>query len=293
MIECSQLIKKYGKKTALNGVSFSLKKGVYGLIGENGAGKSTLFRALIGQEKVDSGKIRIDGETPEQGKLRIGYLPQKFDFFQNLTVSEGFDYIATLKGMTDNREKEIDYWLKQLNLYEQKKKKIKALSGGMKQRLGIGQAFLGKPDYVILDEPTVGLDPRERLAFRNLVNEIGASTTVLISTHIIEDVEAACENILVLSHGKLLYGGTVREFIDNVKEEVYTVRIPREKISALSQKVNIISVKLFGEELEVRFAKKDAAIELKSKKRESCNLEDAYFLATGMSYKKGECHGGD
>lgn len=292
MIECGHLVKKYGKKTALEDVSFKLKKGIYGLIGENGAGKSTLFRMLIGQEKADSGTIKIDGETPDQGKLRIGYLPQKFDFFQNLTVYEGLDYIATLKGIKDNRDKEIDYWLRQLNLYEQRKKKIKVLSGGMKQRLGIGQAFLGKPDYVILDEPTVGLDPKERLAFRNLVNEIGANTTILIATHIIEDVEAACENILVLNRGKVIYGGKAQDFIQNVKEEIYSVRIPREQIGVLNKKVNIISIKLFGDELEVRYAERNSVLDVSGKRRERCNLEDAYFLATEMIYKKGECHEG-
>lgn len=292
MIECGHLVKKYGKKTALEDVSFKLKKGIYGLIGENGAGKSTLFRMLIGQEKADSGTIKIDGETPDQGKLRIGYLPQKFDFFQNLTVYEGLDYIATLKGIKDYRDKEIDYWLRQLNLYEQRKKKIKVLSGGMKQRLGIGQAFLGKPDYVILDEPTVGLDPKERLAFRNLVNEIGANTTILIATHIIEDVEAACENILVLNRGKVIYGGKAQDFIQNVKEEIYSVRIPREQIGVLNKKVNIISIKLFGDELEVRYAERNSVLDVSGKRRERCNLEDAYFLATEMIYKKGECHEG-
>lgn len=291
MLKCDHLVKKYGKKIALNDVSFTLNKGIYGLIGENGAGKSTLFRMLIGQEKANKGAIHIDGELPEQARLRIGYLPQKFDFFQNLTAYESLKYIGTLKRI-NNLDSEVDYWLNQLNLFEQKKKKVKALSGGMKQRLGIGQAFLGKPDYVILDEPTVGLDPRERLAFRNFINEIGANTTILIATHIIEDVESSCENILVMNQGNLLYGGSVQEFIRNVKEEIYTIRIPREQIAALNKKLNIIAIKLYGDEIEVRFAQKEPSIDLSGKRKsENCSLEDAYFLATEMVYKKGAYHG--
>ncbi len=287
MIECVNVHKKYGSHMALNDLSFTLHHGVYGLIGENGAGKSTLFKTLIGEENCSSGKILIDGTEPSEGKLKIGYLPQKFDFFQNISVYDSMEYIGLLKGLEKKEIKEqVSYWLKQVNLWTEKKKKVSALSGGMKQRLGIAQAFLGNPEYILLDEPTVGLDPKERLVFRNLVNEIGANKMILISTHIIDDVQAACENILVLHNGNLLYSGTTQGFIDGVSRPVYTIRIPRAKLAKWNTILNIISIKLFGEELEVRYYENEQELPLLDAKRVDCTLEDAYFFATGMFFRK-------
>lgn len=289
MLECKNVTQMFKSIYALSDVSLVLNKGVYGLIGENGAGKTTLFKLLTGQMNIQKGSITIDGEAPEKGKLRIGYLPQKFDFFHNLSVFESLDYVGTLKGIPKNRLlDEVDYWLKQVNLFSEKEKKVGALSGGMKQRLGIAQAFLGNPQYVLLDEPTVGLDPKERVAFRNMVNEVGADKVILISTHIIEDVQAACENILVLHKGRMLYEGTTQNFIDSMPDKICTVMIPRKRLAEFSSKLDIISIKLFGEELEVRFVEREYSIELPNKTIETCTLEDAYFLATRMFYNKGD-----
>ena len=288
MIECNNVNKKYGSNIALNDISFNLHHGVYGLIGENGAGKSTLFKTLIGEENCSGGKITIDGSEPCEGKLKIGYLPQKFDFFQNISVYDSMEYIGLLKGMEEKEIKEqVQHWLKQVNLWSERKKKVGVLSGGMKQRLGIAQAFLGDSEYILLDEPTVGLDPKERLVFRNLVNEIGVDKMILISTHIIDDVQAACENILVLHNGNLLYNGTTQGFIDGVSRQVYTIRIPRTEISQWNTVLDIISVKLFGEELEVRYYENERGNSLLDAKKADCTLEDAYFFATGMFYRKG------
>lgn len=287
MIECNNVNKKYGSNIALNDISFNLHHGVYGLIGENGAGKSTLFKTLIGEENCSGGKITIDGSEPCEGKLKIGYLPQKFDFFQNISVYDSMEYIGLLKGMEEKEIKEqVQHWLKQVNLWSERKKKVGVLSGGMKQRLGIAQAFLGDSEYILLDEPTVGLDPKERLVFRNLVNEIGVDKMILISTHIIDDVQAACENILVLHNGNLLYNGTTQGFIDGVSKQVYTARIPRAELSQWNTVLDIISVKLFGEELELRYYENEQGNSLDGKKA-ACTLEDAYFFATGMFYRKG------
>ena len=289
MLECRNVNQIYKTTHALSDVSFTLDKGVYGLVGENGAGKTTLFKLLTGQMNIQKGNILIDGETPDKGKLRVGYLPQKFDFFHNLRVYESMEYIAALKGVAEERkQEEIDHWLKQVNLFAEKDKKVGSLSGGMRQRLGIAQAFLGDPEYVFLDEPTIGLDPKERVAFRNMVNEVGAEKVIMISTHIIEDVRATCENILVLHKGRILYDGTTQHFIDSMEQKIYTIEIPRKRLAEFSSVLDIISIKLFGEELEIRFVDRKYPIELPNKKLEACTLEDAYFLTTGMFYKKGE-----
>lgn len=289
MLECRNVDQIYKTTQALSDVSFTLDKGVYGLVGENGAGKTTLFKLLTGQMNLQKGSILIDGETPDKAKLRVGYLPQKFDFFHTLRVYESMEYIAALKGVAEERKQaEIDHWLKQVNLFAEKDKKAGALSGGMRQRLGIAQAFLGDPEYVFLDEPTIGLDPKERVAFRNMVNEVGAEKVIMISTHIIEDVRATCENILVLHKGRILYDGTTQHFIDSMEQKIYTIEIPRKRLAEFSSVLDIISIKLFGEELEIRFVDREYPIELPDKKLETCTLEDAYFLTTGMFYKKGE-----
>lgn len=229
MIECMNLVKKYKTNIAINNISFLLKRGVYGLIGENGAGKSTLFKSIIGEERCDSGSIIIDDTEPHEAKLKIGYLPQKFDFFHNISVYDSMEYIGILKGIDSKHIKDqINIWLKQVNLLSEGHKKVGALSGGMRQRLGIAQAFLGDPKYILLDEPTVGLDPNERLAFRNMVNEIGAEKMILISTHIIDDVQATCENIMVLHEGNLLYNGNTQDFITGVDRPVYIAKVPKE-----------------------------------------------------------------
>lgn len=288
MLECKNITQRFQSNNALSDVSLTLNKGVYGLIGENGAGKSTLFKLLMGLIPLQKGSITIDGTTPEKEKLRMGYLPQNFDFFHKLTVYESLEYVGTMKGLSKNvLSEEIYDWLGRVNLLAEKEKKTGALSGGMKQRLGIAQAFLGAPRYVLLDEPTVGLDPKERVAFRNMVNEVGADRVILISTHIIDDVQAACENILVLHKGRLLYEGTTQDFINSVRDGIFTIRIPRRRLSEFSPILDIISIKLLGEELEIRFVDREYSIELPGKTEECCTLEDAYFLTTGMFYKKG------
>ncbi|MDR2888665.1 MAG: ATP-binding cassette domain-containing protein [Lachnospiraceae bacterium] len=293
MIECNRLIKKYRSHFALKEVSFTLKQGVYGLIGENGAGKSTLFKAIIGEERCDQGEILVDGYRPCEGKLKMGYLPQKFDFFHNLTVYESMDYIGILKGIDRKVLKDkVLFWLKQVNLTEQMHKKVRLLSGGMRQRLGIAQAFMGDPDYILLDEPTVGLDPNERLAFRNMVNETGLDKMILIATHIIDDVQATCENVMVLHHGSLLYNGTTQGFIERVDRPVYTAQIERSALPEWNTLLDIISIKLVNKGMEIRFFGANNQRRPENSKRVDCSLEDAYFFATDLFYRKSESAGG-
>ena len=289
MIICDQISKKYGKKAALSNVSLSIGKGIYGIIGENGAGKSTLLKLLVGQLGIDQGKITVDGMEISNAKSSIGYLPQEFHFFSNTKVYDSLEYIAILKGMPQkNIDNEIIYWLKQVHLLDYKDKKVGSLSGGMLQRLGIAQAFLGNPPYVILDEPTVGLDPKERLAFRNMINELSTVKTIIISTHIIEDIEASCEYVLVLHNGNLLYKGSTQSFIDHCNSRISTFRIPIYDLCKYDGILDIISLKRYGEEIEIRFVDRGELMLIKNRKQEARNMEDAYFLATNMFYRKGD-----
>lgn len=286
MIECNNVSYKYDKYMALSKVSLQLENGVYGLIGENGAGKSTLIKMLVGQNMPTTGTVLVDGSEMKRESLNTGYLPQYFDFFHNLKVLEALEYVGMLKGISEGQIRdEALYWIKQVGLFNECEKKVSALSGGMRQRLGIAQAFLGNPDCIILDEPTVGLDPRERLAFRNMVNELGTNKMIMIATHIIEDVGSTCERIIVLSKGKVLFQGFTKDFIGSIQEKIYTIIIPREKIGEYSEKLNIVSIKLLGNELEIRFVG-DNYINSEKCKEQQCTLEDAYFIMTGLVYKK-------
>lgn len=216
---------KPGKK-ALDEISFEIQSPcMIGLIGPNGAGKSTLMKILTAALLPDSGSITIDGEDlykREQYLKRIlGYLPQSFGLYDELTIRQFLDYMSALKGIRNSKES-IDKVLEETNLKEIKNTKIKSLSGGQRQRTGIAQALLGNPRFIILDEPTVGLDPEERVKFRNLFSENAQDKIVLLSTHIIEDVQSICERLLVMNEGKILFDGKPEELIKTAQGHVGT-----------------------------------------------------------------------
>ncbi len=203
-IEIKYLLKKYGKKEVLHNVCCTLKNGVYGLLGPNGAGKTTLMRCIT-QLCSYQGEIFVNGKKIGKSGIQIGYLPQSFQVFRELTVWEMMQYFCILKKIPGKmREEEIKRCLQIVNLEEQKNQRAGKLSGGMLRRLGIAQAILGQPDLIILDEPTAGLDPEERLRFSSIINRMEKDCIVLISTHIVEDVEACCEKIIVMKQGSVL-----------------------------------------------------------------------------------------
>ncbi len=295
MLEICNVSKKYRKKVALNNVSFGLKEGVYGLIGENGAGKTTIMKILTRQIQYDTGSIIYQKEKwNDKNKLKVGYLPQNFDFFGNLTVLESLIYLLEIRGITiRNKEEQIIKWLEYLNLVQQIDKKVKKLSGGMKQRLGIAQAFMGEPEIILLDEPTVGLDPRERLAFRNMVNEVCDNKIILISTHILDDVESTCERMISLKSGKVTYEGKVSDFICHINSDVYTITIHRKDLYKIGKEISIISIKREGEKLHIRFIINDMKLceesdiyMAESLKKVEKNLEDAYFFHTDFLLRR-------
>lgn len=202
--------KQYKNKIAVDNISMHLDKGVYGLLGANGAGKTTLMRMICGILKPTRGTITLDGldaET-EEYRSRLGYLPQDFGYYPDFTGMDFLLYMAALKGMTriDARQRAAEL-LDMVALSEARKKKIKTYSGGMKQRLGIAQALLNEPELLVLDEPTAGLDPKERVRFRNLIAEVGKENIVLLSTHIVSDIEHIADCVLMMKDGQLIYNG--------------------------------------------------------------------------------------
>lgn len=209
------LTKNYGKKAALKNVSVIIHSGIYGLLGPNGAGKTSFMRILAGLSEPSGGEISIHGVSiNETAKIRemVGYLPQDFSFYGNMSVYGAMDYLGLLSCVPDKIRKErIGALLELVNLKDTMRTKVKALSGGMKRRLGIAQALLNNPQVLIVDEPTAGLDPEERIRFRNLLVKFAEERTVILSTHICPDIESICENIGILKDGKLLWDGSMEE----------------------------------------------------------------------------------
>ena len=204
-------------KQALKNFSLDLRSpSLVGLLGPNGAGKSTLMKLLVAALLPTGGSILVDGrplaKRERQLKAGLGYLPQDFGLFDELTVAQFLDYMAALKGLRKPKE-EIHEVIRQVNLTEKAKAKIRTLSGGQRQRVGIAQALLGNPQLLIFDEPTVGLDPEERIHFRNLFSHMAQNRLVLLSTHIIEDVQSVCGQIVVINHGQILFAGTPEQLI--------------------------------------------------------------------------------
>lgn len=209
-----RLSKQYKNKIAVDRISLNLYKGVYGLLGANGAGKTTFMRMLSGILKPDSGTITLDGiDVGEEAyRAMLGYLPQDFGYYPEFSAEDFLLYLAALKGIPKKQAKrKAGELLKLVSLQEAGRKKIKTFSGGMKQRLGIAQALLNDPRLLILDEPTAGLDPKERVRFRNLIESLGKDNIVLLSTHIVSDIEHIADTVLIMKDGQLVYQGKWEE----------------------------------------------------------------------------------
>lgn len=218
-----RITKQFKNKIAVDRMSLTLNQGVYGLLGANGAGKTTLMRMICGVLRPTNGTITYQGfdVSEENYRKQIGYLPQDFGYYPNFTGKDFLLYMAALKGMTKTQAvKQSEELIEQVGLRGMDKKKIKTYSGGMKQRLGIAQALLNHPKIVILDEPTAGLDPKERVRFRELIRETGKNSIVLLSTHIVSDVDQIAESILMMKDGKLIFGGS-RNSIEQDLEQFY------------------------------------------------------------------------
>lgn len=240
--------KQFKDMTAVDDVSLHITPGVWGLLGANGAGKTTLMQIIAGIMKPTSGTIRYDGipinELKENYRDVFGYLPQEFGFYPEFTVKDYLEYVSVLKGLTEKDSKrKINELLEQLTLSHVKNKKIVRLSGGMKRRVGIAQALLNEPEVLILDEPTSGLDPGERVRFRNLLSEFAHDRIVLISTHIVSDVEYIATRNAIMKGGKLLASGTTEELVKLVDKKVWTTHIPMNCLQEYERKLQIVNIR--------------------------------------------------
>jgi len=232
MITVLQLTKTYGKKVqALRGVDLEIGAGMFGLVGPNGAGKTTLMRILAGLLRPTSGSVIVLGNdvTTGRGKLAVksvlGYLPQELGLYPDLSALEFLEYIALLKGVTDKteRENQLKEILELVGLTGDARRRLRTFSGGMKRRVGVAQALLGKPQLLIVDEPTSGMDPEERVRLRNLLSEMAGRCTVILSTHIVEDISQSCNDMAVLHLGQVLFRGSPRELFSQVRGLLWTI----------------------------------------------------------------------
>ena len=255
-IQITSLKKTYGNKTVLDSVTFSIGNGMFGLIGRNGAGKTTLMRILATLSRPSGGQVTFNGiPLQDTKKIRsfIGYLPQEFSLYQDMSVFEVMRYLAALSGIPGEVWRErIPKLLQQVNLWDNRTKKAGKLSGGMKRRLGIAQALLDDPQVLIVDEPTAGLDPEERLRFYTLLDEFSSSRTVVVSSHIMSDIESVCENVAVLDAGRLLFAGTVGALAKKAKGKVYELAVPKKEQDAVKRDYYILSSQSHASDAKIR-----------------------------------------
>lgn len=250
-VEIQNLTKRFGQKTAVDDVSLTLTSGVWGLIGANGAGKTTLMRMLAGILTPTSGRVLCDGaDTLSLGEAwrdMLGYLPQHFGFYPEFTVADYLDYMAALKGIEKSAaRRKIEELCEILSLTRVYKNKIKKLSGGTQRRVGIAQAMLNDPEVLILDEPTSGLDPGERVRFRNLLSEFARDRIVLISTHIVSDIEYIAAENAIMKDGKLIDVGTTEQLLRAVEGKVFTALVPDGLLDRVEREVRVVSLKNEG-----------------------------------------------
>ncbi len=246
MIEIEKLTKTYkGKVNALNGVDLTIGTGMFGLVGPNGAGKTTLMRILAGLLRASGGRVTVFGHElssnagRQAAKANLGYLPQDLGLYPNLNAYEFLDYMAILKGVTEKaeRQRQIDDLLNKVRLTDAAGRRLKTYSGGMKRRVGIAQALLGNPKLLIVDEPTAGLDPEERVRFRNLLSDMAAERTIILSTHIVEDISQSCNDLAVLKGGRVVFRGAPSDLIERARGHVWAItteRRPDDRLTIVS-----------------------------------------------------------
>ncbi|MGL5152262.1 MAG: ATP-binding cassette domain-containing protein [Clostridium sp.] len=281
MLEISRLKKKYKEFQALDGIDIKIEAGVFGLLGPNGAGKTTLMKCIATLITDFSGEIKYGDISWKKGqennvKKLIGYLPQNFTFYNNITVFEALEHIQTLKtGKSDY--KELDNILEKVNLINYKNNRIKSLSGGMLRRVGIAQAIIGNPKILIIDEPTAGLDPLERVRFRSLIYSLSKENIVIISTHIVEDLESISKTIAFINNGKIVYHNSNEEIIKLMRNKVCELEVDNKDLNQIILDKNIIAIKSYGEKSIIRFLAKGNDINFVEP-----TIEDAYYNFIGV-----------
>lgn len=268
---------------ALRNVSLSIGNNMFGLLGPNGAGKSTLMRTVATLQDPDSGTIHLDSldVLSQKNEVRkvLGYLPQEFGVYPKMSAIDMLNHLAVMKGVrsTAERREMIDALLQQTNLWDVRKKALSTFSGGMKQRFGIAQALLGNPRLIIVDEPTAGLDPAERNRFLNLLSSIGREATVILSTHIVDDVRELCPRMAIMAGGELLLEGAPADTLAALEGKIWSKVVSRDdELRALESRMHIISTHLTGGQHEIRvYSDSDPGDGFRAVESD---LEDAYFL---------------
>lgn len=288
-IEIKHLSKNFGKKQALSDVNLTIEQGMFGLLGPNGAGKTTLMKIITTLTKKSGGEVRICGVPVEECKRvrqMTGYLPQDFSMYGNMSAYEALDYLAVLSGMTKAARRElVPEMLEKVNLTEQRRTKVKSMSGGMKRRLGIAQAIIHDPRVIVVDEPTAGLDPEERVRFRNLLCEVAKERVVILSTHIVGDIEATCERIAVLNSGSIIFDGTVSGLLELVEGKVYSAEVSTMELPQLREKYQITGMLTNGSLTQVKMIAQSQP--LPEAKVCAPDVEDAYMYL--MQRQGGAC----
>ena len=266
---------------ALDHVTLSIPRGMYGLLGPNGAGKSTLMRTIATLQTPTEGAIRFGDvdviAEPEKLRRTLGYLPQDFGVYPRVSAYDMLDHMAVLKGVATpaDRKATVERLLQQTNLWNVRKKNLSGFSGGMRQRFGIAQALIGNPELIIVDEPTAGLDPEERNRFLNLLAEIGESVVVILSTHIVDDVSDLCPRMAVLADGRVQLEGAPRELIGSTRGRIWMKVIDRGELATYRQRYDVLSTRLFAGRTVVHIlADRDPG---KGFTAVDAGLEDVYF----------------
>lgn len=283
-LELNGLTKEFGSFTAVNHINLTMTNGVYGLLGVNGAGKTTLMRMLCTLLKPTSGTIRCNGKDifnmdSEYRKL-LGYLPQEFGFYPEFTVEDYLLYIAALKGIRPVvAKKRVKELIAKVGLSKAAHKKMKKLSGGMKRRAGIAQAMLNNPKILILDEPTAGLDPNERIRFRNLISELSQDRLVLLSTHIVSDIEYIANEIWLMKDGELMHRGTAEEIKNSMSETVWECFVEKNMVSDFMKKYKISNMKSQPNGVILRIISHEKPFV--NAKRVEASLEDVFLYYFG------------
>lgn len=264
---------------ALDDVSLTIPRGMFGLLGPNGAGKSTLMRSIATLQEADSGRIELGEldvlQNPMEVRKQLGYLPQEFGVYPKISAYDMLDHIAILKGIRQDRKALVEELLQRVNLWDVRKKALGGFSGGMKQRFGIAQALIGDPQLIIVDEPTAGLDPGERNRFYNLLSEIGEQVIVILSTHIVEDVQELCSQMAIIDRGRVLFAGSPAEALAGVHQRIWTSAVPKNRLQEVAHQWPVISTRMVaGQPVVHVFSDQQPGDGFKSAE---ADLEDVFF----------------
>ena len=286
-LELKQVSKTFKNKTAVQDVSICLNHGVYGLLGENGAGKTTLMRMLCGILKPTQGVIHCDGMPILQmgGEYRrlLGYLPQDFGYYGDFSALRFLNYVAALKALPEEYAKNrIDELLEMVDLSKEKKNKLKTFSGGMLRRIGIAQALLNDPEILVLDEPTSGLDPGERVRFRNIISSLGKNRLVILSTHIVSDIEYIADKIMIMKNGQIMLSGDEAQILKEAEGCVWKCVVPENQVDSMDRKYVISNLRNQANQVELRIVSTQKPSE--DAEPVEVTLEDAYLFFTKKKY---------